>query len=81
MGTILALDMQNDCTGVTAYESLKAAFGVKSPQTLLKRAASRRRFFRWHSEHAANGLRSVASPFPLLEQHVSDFTYGCEINV
>ena len=70
MGTILSSDMQSDCTGATAYESLKAAFGVKSPQTLLKRAASMRRYFRWHAQHAANGMPSVASPLPLLEQQV-----------
>ena len=40
VGEILSRDMQKDTTGSMAFETLKACFGIKSPQTLLKRASS-----------------------------------------
>ena len=33
VGEILAKDMQKDASGSCAYETLKASFGIKSPQT------------------------------------------------
>ena len=45
VGEQLAEDMQRDPTGCRASETLRASFGVKSPQTILKRAACLGRYF------------------------------------
>eukprot|EP00435_Cladocopium_sp_Y103_P068453 s116_g31.t1 len=73
VGEQVAQDMQKDASGVSANETLKASFGVKSPQTLLKRAASLRRYFKWHQEHRADAEYAPASPLPLSEPDVWEF--------
>ena len=73
VGEILARDMQKDVTGACAYETLKACFGIKSPQTLLKRAASLRRYFKWHSELRSDAKQVEVSPLPFTEQDVWAF--------
>ena len=44
VGEQICQDLQVDPSGETAEQSLKAVFGVKSPTTLLKRAASLRQY-------------------------------------
>lgn len=73
VGEILARDMQKDATGSCAYETLKACFGIKSPQTLLKRASSLRRYFKWHSELRPDAQQVEISPLPFAEQDVWTF--------
>ena len=73
VGTILARDLQADPSGDRAYETLKAAFGTKSPQTLLKRCSSMKKYFKWHVEHIARRGPVYESPFPLVESHVWEF--------
>ena len=60
-------------SGKMAGETLKASFGVKSPQTLLKRASSLRRYFKWHATLRLDAERAVVSPLPLSEPDVWDF--------
>ena len=73
VGEILANDMQKDTTGSMAYETLKACFGIKSPQTLLKRASSLRRYFKWHSELRGDAKQVEVSPLPFAEHDVWEF--------
>ena len=73
VGEQLAKDMQLDSSGASAYETLKACFGIKSPQTLLKRASSLRRYFKWHSELRADAAQIQVSPLPFAEMDVWSF--------
>ena len=80
VGEILAKDMQKDATGACAYETLKACFGIKSPQTLLKRASSLRRYFKWHSEIRDDAQFVELCPLPFVEQDVWDFFHWLRKN-
>ena len=73
VGEILAKDMQKDASGSCAYETLKASFGIKSPQTLLKRASSLRRYFKWHAELRSDAQQVHVSPLPFSEADVWSF--------
>ena len=73
VGEILARDMQKDASGACAYETLKASFGIKSPQTLLKRASSLRRYFKWHAELRSDAQQVHVSPLPFSETDVWAF--------
>ena len=73
VGEILARDMQQDPTGSSAFETLKACFGIKSPQTLIKRASSLKRYYKWHSELRADAGSVHLSPLPLVESDVWSF--------
>jgi len=69
----LARDMQLDSSGTAAFETLKASFGIKSPQTLLKRAGSLRRYFKWHAELRSDAHAIQVSPLPFAENDVWAF--------
>eukprot|EP00435_Cladocopium_sp_Y103_P046527 s625_g13.t1 len=73
VGEQVARDMQRAATGMLANETLKACFGVKSLQTLLKRAASLRRYFKWHAECRVDASYAAVSPLPLSEPDVWEF--------
>ena len=79
VGEMLATDMQKDASGKLANETLKASFGVKSPQTLLKRAASLRRYFKWHMHHRSDALQVHVSPLPLSEPDVWEFFHSLKV--
>ena len=66
VGQQIALDMQGDPSGDLAEQSLKAVFGVKSPSTLLKRAASLKQYVAWFQRRCLY-TDSYISPFPLAE--------------
>ena len=70
VGEQLARDMQLDSSGTAAFETLKASFGIKSPQTLLKRASSLRRYFKWHAELRSDAQEIQVSPLPFSENDV-----------
>lgn len=72
VGMQLSLELQQDSSGESATESLRACFGIKSPSTLLKRAGTFRQFVRWFnlSEHARDG---TVAAFPLVEAVVWDY--------
>ena len=65
--------MQLDSSGTAAFETLKASFGIKSPQTLLKRASSLRRYFKWHAELRSDAREIQISPLPFSENDVWSF--------
>ena len=69
VGEQVSRDLQADPTGELAAESLRAVFGVKSPATLLKRAASLRQYIVWFQRECIAQDRYVC-PFPLTEQDV-----------
>jgi hypothetical protein len=73
VGEQLAKDMQFDSSGSAAYETLKACFGIKSPQTLLKCASSLRRYFKWHAELRSDAHVVHVSPLPFAENDVWSF--------
>ena len=73
VGEMLAGDMQKDSSGKLASETLQASFGTKSPQTLLKRAASLRRYFKWHACERSDASEIHVSPLPLSEPDVWEF--------
>ena len=73
VGEQLARDMQSDSSGTAAYETLKACFGIKSPQTLLKRASSLRRYYKWHAELRSDAREFQVSPLPFSESDVWSF--------
>ena len=69
VGAQICSDLRGDPSGESAIETLKACFGTKSPNTLLKRASSLKRFFKWHSGHCRE--RDVhIEPIPLVEEDV-----------
>ena len=61
--------MQADPSGDLAEQSLRAVFGVKSPSTLLKRAASLRQYVVWFQKECC-ASDTYVSPFPLTEHDV-----------
>ena len=67
VGTKCALALQQDASGASAVETLKACFGVKSPSTILKRVASFKKFFSWLANHSSNPCSTSA-----LNLHESD---------
>ena len=73
VGEHLARDLQRDTTGTSAFETLRACFGIKSPSTLLKRASSLRRYFKWHSGVRSDANDVEVSPLPLAEADVWSF--------
>jgi hypothetical protein len=73
VGEMLATDMLKDASGKLASETLKASFGLKSPQTLLKRAATLRRYFKWHASTRSDAHQVVVSPLPMSEPDVGEF--------
>ena len=72
VGEQLCQDLQQDPTGELAEGSLKAIFGVKSPSTLLKRAASLRQFVTWFQKRASQTGMHVC-PLPLIEHDIWDY--------
>ena len=68
-GEQIMQDLSKDPTGELAEQSLKAVFGVKSPSTLLKRAASVRQFVTWFQRYCIENDR-YTSPFPFFEEDV-----------
>ena len=60
IGTKCALALQQDASGATACETLKACFGVKSPSTILKRVSSFKKYFSWLANHAEGPLPDSA---------------------
>ena len=83
VGEMLAGDMQKDSSGKLASETLQASFGTKSPQTLLKRAASLRRYFKWHACERSDAGEIHVSPLPLSEPDVWEFfnwLKACRLN-
>ena len=69
VGEQAASDMQADPSGDLAEQSLRAVFGVKSPSTLLKRAASLRQYVVWFQKECC-ASDTYVSPFPLTEHDV-----------
>jgi len=69
VGEQICQDLQVDPSGETAEQSLKAVFGVKSPTTLLKRAASLRQYVTWFQRKCVLSDTFVC-PLPLTEQDV-----------
>ena len=67
VGARLALDFQSDPSGDAASETLRAAFGVKSPATLLKRAAAMKQYFKWYALEFGTSFTAV---LPIKEEHV-----------
>eukprot|EP00435_Cladocopium_sp_Y103_P002544 s1319_g1.t1 len=68
VGPQLASALQKNSDGVEACVILKACFGVKSPSTLLKRAAAFKKFFAWFEK---NQVCQELNRFPLpLEEPV-----------
>ena len=70
VGLQVAADFQRDASGDLASETLRSAFGVKSPATLLKRAAAVKQYFNWHW-HEMIGFD--CDPLPLREAQVWDY--------
>ena len=73
-GTQLLRDIYHDDTGVAAEKTLRALFGTKSPNTVLKRARTMTRYCKW----VKDDLRE--QPFPLQEWHVWSFINHLEKN-
>ena len=69
VGTQLKLDLQLDPTGCDAEATLRSVFGVKSPTTLLKRAASMNQYMNWFAK-ALHHTSSARAPLPLKESDV-----------
>ena len=68
VGMQLQHDFSSDETGQLAEESLRAVFGTKSPNTLLKRAGALNRFCKWFRR--CENVMPDTPPFPMKEQHV-----------
>ncbi|CAK9117686.1 unnamed protein product [Durusdinium trenchii] len=72
VGNQICQDLRSDPSGGEAVETLKACFGTKSPNTLLKRAATLRKYLVWHyNEFNSRGVYVHA--FPLVESDVWNF--------
>ena len=72
VGKQICQDLRSDPSGGEAVETLKACFGTKSPSTLLKRAATLRKYLVWHyNEFNSRGVYVHA--FPLVESDVWNF--------
>lgn len=69
VGAQLKLDLQADPSGHYADATLRSVFGVKSPTTLLKRAASMGQFMRWFAKYTRDQEVHIA-PLPLREHDV-----------
>ena len=69
IGAQICSDLCGDPSGESAIETLKACFGTKSPNTLLKRASSLKRFFQWHSGYCRE-RDAHFEPIPLAEDDV-----------
>eukprot|EP00435_Cladocopium_sp_Y103_P045867 s1982_g13.t1 len=72
VGPQLAAELQKDSTGAGACEILRACFGVKSPSTLLKRAAAFKKFFTWFDKNKVCQELNVF-PLPLEEPVVWEY--------
>ena len=72
VGLQLKLDLQSDPTGGEADATLQSVFGVKSPTTLLKRAASMNQYMRWYARRPSCTPSSNA-PLPLKETQVWEY--------
>ena len=73
-GIQLLRDMYHDNTGVSAEKTLRALFGTKSPNTVLKRARTMTRYCKW----VKDDLRE--QPLPIQEWHVWSFINHLEKN-
>ena len=69
VGEQLAVDLQTDAAGELAEQSLRAVFGVKSPATILKPAASLRQYVAWFQKDCILQDKYVC-PFPITEADV-----------
>lgn len=72
VGEQVAADLQEDPTGDRAEHTLRAVFGVKSPSTVLKRAASLRQYIAWFHKDCTRTDRYIC-PFPLTESDVWNY--------
>ncbi len=73
-GIQLLRDLYHDNTGVSAEKTLRALFGTKSPNTVLKRARTMTRYCKW----VKDDLRE--QPLPIQEWHVWSFINHLEKN-
>ena len=73
-GAQLLRDMYQDNTGVSAEKTLRALFGTKSPNTVLKRARTMSRYCKWVKDSLGE------QPLPLQEWHVWSFINHLEAN-
>ena len=73
-GIQLLRDLYHDNTGVSAEKTLRALFGTKSPNTVLKRARTMSRYCKW----VKDSLRE--QPLPFQEWHVWSFINHLEAN-
>ena len=69
VGTQIKLDLQLDPSGYDAEATLRSVFGVKSPTTLLKRAASMNQYMSWFAK-AMHHTSASRAPLPLREVDV-----------
>ena len=69
IGEQVCRDLRSDPSGDQAGETLKACFGTKSPNTLLKRASALRRYYKWHSARCVE-VGVFVDPIPLEEHDV-----------
>ena len=69
IGEQVCRDLRSDPSGDQAVETLKACFGTKSPNTLLKRASALRRYYKWHSARCVE-VGIFVDPIPLEEHDV-----------
>lgn len=72
VGAQIVGDLKRDPIGILAEQTLIAVFGVKSPSTLLKRAGSMSRFFKWFANKSIDS-DVFASPLPLDEAAVWEY--------
>ena len=73
-GTQLLRDTYHDHTGVAAKKTLRALFGTKSPNKVLKRARIMTRYCKWIKDTIRE------APFPIQEWHVWSFINHLEAN-
>ena len=69
VGAQLKSDLQLDPSGIEAEATLHSVFGVKSPTTLLKRAASLNQYLKWFAGRFSSAS-DRRSPLPLSETAV-----------
>lgn len=68
-GQQISDDLQSDRSGDLAEQTLKSVFGVKSPATILKRAASVQQYVTWHQRGCIRNDQ-YTKPFPFYEEDV-----------
>ena len=74
VGVVLLKDFRSDPTGVAAERTLRAVFGVKSPNTMLKRVRTFSRYCKWVKQNYN------VIPMPIVEEHTWSFLKYLEDN-